>query len=422
VEASHKGSLVGVDAMHGVGAGPWSLVLLARHVLVLAALPLLALVSLIAREVRAAPAAGPLADAPRTYEAEPLETDAAEGVERYTFRVRPGATLWDIATEALPRTALEEGPARALELVEAAFKQTYPERSANDVRLDDAFVLEVPAGTFVTASLVSADRGRTIEYTSFQGDRLIEYRADPAVIYRLVPAAEPWRVRVLLRAGTSLPAVEVARRAYETATPDFLQVRTIRAVLSETPPVIYVDTRHPYLDQFRNYRDRAVAVEPQEDGLQLYRFDPADEEVPFLAVEDAIGDEWDAANFPAVARREFYRDGTVKQYFLTQPGDILSLLSRPDNRRWATLLPDWTAWTEGEPERLPPFAPAVTEAGALLPGRLLVLVHRPRRVERAGTGVECLGIPLGLAITAGLAGWWRQRRAPAPWWGRARDA
>ena len=386
-----------------------------RRALLQAALPLVALLSLAVHPAQAAPPAGPLADPPRTYEAEAPDKTAAEGVDRYALRVRPRASLWDIATEALPLLALEEGNARALELVESSFKKTYPNRPANDVRLNDAFVLEVPDGTFVTAEVAAGPGNRTLEYTSFDGDTLTEYRADPALTYRLVSAAAPWRERVMLRPGSSVLAVDIARRAYDTNPPDFMQVRAIRAALGESPPLVEVDRRQPHVDKFRNYRDRAVSVEPAEGSLQLYRFDPADEDNPFLAVEDAIGDEWDAGNFPRVARREYYRDGSVKRYVLTQPGDLLSSLNKPDSKHWASILPNWSAWNEGQVERLAPFAPAVNEVGSLLPGRLLVLVHQPKPPE-ASRGMDCLGIPLGLAATAGLAGrWWqRRRRGPEP--------
>jgi hypothetical protein len=386
---------------------PWRL-------LALALLPLLALGALLAAppgraQARLTAAPDWLAQAPRAYEIEALP-DSTQGLDQYRVKVRPGSTLWDIATEALPRLVVDEGHGRALEVLEASFKKTFPDRAPNDVRLEDTFTLEVPDGTFVTASLNTIERGRVIEYVAFNGDKLTEYLADPALVYRFVRAADPQREQVLVRPGTNVPAVEIAKRVYQTNAPDFLQVRHIRGGLGDKP-VVEVDLRRPYLDQFRNFRDRAVSVEPAEDGLQRYVFDPEDEEIPFVAVEDAIGDEWDPGNFPRLARNEFYRDGTVKRYLLSQPGEVLSALARPDNRRWATLLPSWSVWTEGQPERLNPFAPAVNELGSLIPGRLLVLVHQPKPIDAMGRGVECFGVPLGLAATAGLAHeWWRRRR------------
>jgi hypothetical protein len=357
--------------------------------------------------------AAPLADAPSTYEAEPQPDEAPPGADRYLFHVRPGASLWDIAHEALPGVVLEDGDQRAVDLITAAFQEAYPGRAANDVRLGDEFVLEVPAGTFVTASLSTPDRGRTVEYVSFQGDTLTQFRADPALVFRQVTAKNPNRARVLLRAGTSVPAVEVAKRVFQVDPPDFIEVRTVRGTFSENPPAIDVNLEQPYLDPFRNYRDQAVSVEPDEEGMQVYRFDPDDESNPFLVVEDAIGDEWEPANFPRIARREFYRDGTVKRYILTQPGDLLAALVKPENRRWATLLPAWSSWTDGEVQQLKPFAPAVNDVGSLLPGRILVLVHQPK--GEPGKGVECLGVPVGLAATAGIVGeWWRRRRRGEP--------
>ena len=353
--------------------------------------------------------AAPVADTPSTYGAEPQPDDASPGVERYLFEVRPGASLWDIAHEALPGVVLEDGDQRAVDLITAAFQQAYPGRAPNDVRLGDRFVLELPAGTFVTETLSTPDRGRTVEYISFQGDTLSHYRADPALVYRQVSAKNPSRARVLLRAGTSVPAAEVAKRAFQVDPPDFIEVRTVRGTLGENPPAIDVNLDRPYLDPFRNYRDKAVSVEPDEEGMQVYRFDPEDESIPFLVVEDAIGDEWEPGNFPRIARREFFRDGTVKRYILTQPGDLLAALVKPENKRWAALLPTWSSWTDGQAQQLRPFAPAVNEVGSLLPGRILVLVHQPK--PDPGRGAECLGVPVGLAATAGaLSEWWRRRR------------
>ncbi|HLH22001.1 MAG TPA: hypothetical protein VK066_05735 [Chloroflexota bacterium] len=352
--------------------------------------------------------AAPLADAPSTYEAEPQPDDASPGADRYQFQVRPGASLWDIAHEALPGVVLEDGDQRAVDLITEAFQDANPGRAPNDVRLGDTFVLEVPAGTFVTQSLSTPDRGRTVEYVSFQGDTLTHFRADPALVYRQVSASDPSRARVLLRAGTSVPAADVAKRVFQVDPPDFIQVRTVRGALTENPPAIDVNLDQPYLDLFRNYRDQAVSVEPGDEGMQVYHFDPDDDSVPFLAVEDAIGDEWEPGNFPRIARREFYRDGTVKRYILTQPGDLLAALVKPDNKRWATLLPSWSSWTDGQAQQLKPFAPAVNEVGSLLPGRILVLVHQPK--PDPGKSAECLGIPVALAVSAGALGeWWRRR-------------
>src|SRR5579885_2395253 len=76
-------------------------------------------------------------------------------------------------------------PALAAPLADAP--STYEaEPQPDDARLGDTFVLEVPAGTFVTQSLSTPDRGRTVEYVSFQGDTLTHFRADPALVYRQV--------------------------------------------------------------------------------------------------------------------------------------------------------------------------------------------------------------------------------------------
>ena len=115
--------------------------------------------------------AAPLADAPSTYNAEPLPDEAPPGAERYRFEVRPGASLWDIAHEALPGVVLEDGDQRAVDLITAAFQNTNSGRPPNDVRLGDQFVLEVPVDTFVTATLGTPDRGRTMSTSRSRATR-----------------------------------------------------------------------------------------------------------------------------------------------------------------------------------------------------------------------------------------------------------
>src|SRR3712207_4910003 len=131
-----------------------------------------------------------------TYEAAPVERPAGANVDAYRLSVEPGSTLWDIAVEALPALVLEAGHERAVELVAASFQKSNPGRGPGDVRLDDEFTLEVPPGTFVTASVAPRAGGRETEYTSFKGDKLTTFRNDAAVSYIYLGAARSEERRV----------------------------------------------------------------------------------------------------------------------------------------------------------------------------------------------------------------------------------
>jgi len=149
------------------------------------------------------------------------------------------------------------------------------------------------------------------------------------VVYRLFRKEEPAVAEVLLSDFAYGRAVDMARQIYQVDPPDFIQVRSVRAALLDNVSRLKIDTRRKYLDEFRNYRDRATRTEQGEEGLTIYHFDPNDPDVPFIRVEDAVGDEWDAGNFPTVFRIEYFKDGTVKTYRMVQPGDLLAVLNKP---------------------------------------------------------------------------------------------
>src|SRR5205085_6959293 len=170
-----------------------------------------------------------------------------------------------------------------------------------------------------------------------------------------------------------------------------------------------------YLDDFRNYRERARSVTPAEGGRKIYDFGGYDKDAPtpYRQVEDAVGDQNDPAAFPRDFRLAYYRDGTVRRYLVTEPGDILAQLNKPDSARWHKVLPDVQDWQGGTVEPLAPFAPAVSQTGALLPGRILVLSFAPKAQEtgsnsgRALTGpaasaLRCLGGPVAPVGGVGL--------------------
>ena len=114
-----------------------------------------------------------------------------------------------------------------------------------------------------------------------------------------------------------------------------------------------------------------------------------------------IGDEMEAVRFPRVFRVEYYKDGRVKNFRITQPGDLLAVLKKPDSPRWARLYSQWDSWLEGEASALEPYGFAVGSTGALLPGRILVVTYQPKPERNAGSGMQCLGIPLVL-LAGGL--------------------
>lgn len=331
-------------------------------------------------------------------EIELLGTDAAAGVDRYRVTIMPGDSLWAVATRRLPLTALDEGDGAALALVEESFSREFPGRPSTRLLPGDSFVLEVPAGTFVASTVERL--GGEVRYTAFNGDVLSEYPRDPYLLYRLVRAARPGRAEVRLT-GASADPVRLAERVFGVSPPDFLQVRWMRQAMASSTTRVAVDLERPYLDEFRNVRERALRVEEGEEGRHVYVFSAAQPDVPFVRVEDALGDEVDPAAFPPHFRVEFLKQGIVKRYLVTQPGDVLAVVRQPQNARWSKVYGGaWTRWREGEPSALEPFAPALTASGRLLPGRILVLTHAPEP-PRARETAQCLGVPLVL-LAAGL--------------------
>jgi hypothetical protein len=344
-----------------------------------------------------------------TAELKPLGRDETREVDRYQVILRAGATLWDIASARLPLTGLDQGEAQAYEMALQSFQRAFPGRQPSTIRPDEDFTLEVPANTFVAEE--TAREANSVVYRSFQGDHLTYYPRHPSLLYRLVRKDSPGKAEVSLT-GQASSAVDLAREIYQVDAPDFLQVRMVRAAQNERTTRIVVDLNRKFLDDFRNYRERAITVVSAERGLKIFAFAPDDRDNPFLQVEDAIGDENDPGAFPRDFRVAFYRDGTVRKYLVTESGDALTQLNRPDNASWQKLVPGVKEWERGVVELLPAFTPAINETGSLIPGRLLVLSFAPRLAEPGGAagarsaaspdgaGLTCMGIPL--AIFAGL--------------------
>ncbi len=324
--------------------------------------------------------------------------DAADQSDHYQLTIGEGDSLWDWARSALPLTDLDGGDAAAYQVVLGGYQQAYPDRSPDALQPGDRFTFSVPAGSFVTRD-VSRDDNNTV-YTSYAGDQLTVYGQPSGLLYRLVTHGHPDQADVRV-SGASTSAEDLARAIYQVDPPDFIQVRTVRGALDDPSQRVHVDQAGHYLDDFRNYRDQATAGDPTDTGLQTWTFAPDDTGEPFVRVEDAIGDETDPSAFPNQLRVAFYRDGTVRTYALSQPGDSLEDLDQPDTTRWHAILPETSGWQAGVVESVPPFPSAVNDAGVLLPDRLLVLRFSPA-VEAASSpipaGLSCAGLPLALVL------------------------
>ena len=365
---------------------------------------LLALAVLFAESLREPPVA--LAQA--SYEISPLGTDPGRRVDRYQVTLGPGASLWEFGFNRLPLVAIEQGDQKVVELVEQSFRNEFPDRGPQLVRPGDSFVLEVPTGTFVSRGV--ARQGDRVTFDSFAGDRLTTFPKDPVVMYRLQRNSDPNQVEVLIQGGQA-DAVEEAKKIYDVPNPDFLQVRTVRGALAERTAKIVVDANRKYLDEFRAVRDRATLVEDTPMGLKAYHFSRDDPDIPYVRVDDNIGDLTDPATFTRIFRIAYYRDGTVRKYVITEAGDSVGVLGRTENEMWRRTLPTWQEWLPGQAEALPPFAPAIASSGALQPGRILVLAFRPRVTPASprpagglgqSSGLSCAGVPLGLVLLGGV--------------------
>ncbi len=354
--------------------------------------------------------------AEETYEITPLGTDPARHVDRYQITLGPGASLWELGFNRLPLVAIEQGDAKVVEIVEQSFRAQYPDRGPQLVKPGDSFVLEVPAGSFVSKT-VTRQPDRVI-FDSYAGDQLTTFPKDPVVQYRLRRADAADKVEVAIQGGQADP-VEEAKKVYDVPQPDFLQVRQVRGALQERSSKLTVDVNRRYLDDFRAVRDRAARVEDSPSGLRIYFFKPDDPDVPFVRVDDGLGDQTDPANFPRTFRIAYYRDGTVRKYIITEPGDSTGALGQPDSEIWRRTLTNYQEWLPGQAEALPPFAPAISNAGSLQPGRILVLAFRPRTTPPSprpagaatgkGSGVDCLGVPLGMVLLGGVLALHRRR-------------
>jgi hypothetical protein len=349
-------------------------------------------------------------------EVQPLERGASGQVDKYQITLRPGAALWDVATTYLPLISLEQGDEKAYQLVLQSYQQAYPNRKPGVVQPEDSFTLEVPTATFVTEEL--AREGNAIAYRSFLGDQLTVYPRHPSLSFRLVRKESPDKAEIGLT-GEASSAADLAREVYQVDPPDFVQVRTVRAALNDGSNRVTADLNRKYLDDFRNYRERAASVKDGERGMKVYTFAANEPDLPYVQVEDAVGEQNDPGAFPREFRIAYLRDGTVRRYFVTEPGDSFAALSRPDAARWQKVLPTVREWQTGAIESLPPFLPPVNQAGTLTPNRILVLSFAPKTTQPAdaasrrtvGEGLTCLGLPLALVL-AGVAGFTFPRWPP----------
>jgi len=355
-----------------------------------------------------------------TYDISPIGSDPARRVDRYQITLGPGASLWDLGFNRLPMVAIEQGDQKVVELVEQAFRSEYPDRGPQLVKPGDSFVLEVSTGTFVSKTITrQADR---VIFDSYAGDQLTTFPKDTVVLYRLRRASAPDQIEVQIQ-GSQTDAVDEAKKIYDVPDPDFLQVRTVRGALQERTAKLTVDANRRYLDDFRAVRDRATRTEDTLEGLKAYYFDPNDQSIPYIRVDDNVGNLTDPATFTRIFRIAYHRDGTVRKYIITEAGDAVGALARPESEVWRRTLTTWQEWLPGQAEALPPFAPAIASSGALQPGRILVLAFRPRVTPASprptgpagqGSGLSCAGVPIGLVLLGGVLVH-RTRKRPEDW-------
>ena len=174
-------------------------------------------------------------------------------------------------------------------------------------------------------------------FESFAGDQLTTFPRDPIVQYRLRRASAPDQVEVLIQGGQA-DAVAEAKKIYDVPDPDFLQVRTVRGALMErTAKIRWMPTAAISTSSARSAAEpRASRTRPGPPGALLR---PNDEDIPFVRVDDNVGDQTDPANFTRIFRIAYYRDGTVRKYVITEAGDSTGALGRPGERGLAAHTP-----------------------------------------------------------------------------------
>ena len=336
--------------------------------------------------------------------------------DRYEFTLRPGATLFEIATESLPMLAAKD----ALDLVEQGYMAAYPNRNPNQIAIGDTFSIQVPQGTFVSRT---ADYKPDVnEFVSFGGDRLSWYGLYAPIRYRLVKAANPDKVLVDLNPGPDVQPTELARLVWgwdqSNFQPDFLQMGEVAGYAGNQERIVEVDVHKRYMDPLRNYQNRAIKVEDGPDGARVYSFDPADPDIPFFRVEDRINGQFDVYQFPnGILRTTYLKTGHVQQIRMTSFGEFLRVVNRPQHSDWSALYAEWeqyvnpvpTSWAEGQPGDLDPFPSAKRRNSyfTLEGDRLMMLSYDPRPPV---SELVCLGRPLvvfGGLLVGAVA--WRKR-------------
>ncbi|TAK35709.1 MAG: hypothetical protein EPO21_05185 [Chloroflexota bacterium] len=337
-------------------------------------------------------------------------------VERYEFTLRPGATLFDIATESLPMM----DPKEALDLVQQGYKTTYPNRNPNQITIGDTFSVPVSPDTFVART--AEYKPDTAEFVSFSGDRLSWYGQYTPIRYRLVKVDNPDEVLVALNPAPNVAPAELARLVWGWDQPDFqadfLQMGVVASYAADQGRVVKVDVNKRYMDPLRNFQNRAIKIEDGPDGAKVYSFDPADPGIPFFRVEDRINGQADIDKFPTgVLRTSFMKTGQVQQIRLTGFGEFLRVINRPQHSGWSALYAQWaqnmnpvpTRWDDGQPGDLGQFPSAKRRNSyfTLEGGRLLELTYDP---QPPIDDLVCLGRPLvvigGLMLGAIV---WRRR-------------
>lgn len=355
------------------------------------------------------------------YEFTPLGVDS-NGWLQYRIRIQVGGSPFLVAVEKLtPLFRVDDkGPSQ---YVADAYFAANPTRTPFSIQPDDEFTLSVPPDTFVVRWQQERieDRGgpvRMREFVSERGDRLRMYLTDQfPILYELEPIDANGTATLQLHPDLAyllgsgrLDAIGLARLVYRVLDPDIRQVQIIRQLAAEVKPGqsvrMEIDRNTTYLDPVREAMSHAPAIlrvpYPGRNHLMRATF-TRDSGVPYLAVEDALGDHADVAELPAgqVFRIEYNWDGTVRVSYVTGDDDWWGRrdpFQLRENERWAALYADHIGgenspivWGPGEPSDLESFptardpnrrhAEGERSYDYLVPGRAILLTFRPVRTR-----------------------------------------
>ena len=349
-------------------------------------------------------------------------------VMRTMVRIRLGGSPSLVALEKLTPLFNVDGKG-PVEYVSEAFFAANPNRTPRSIQPGDEMVLTVPADTFVVRWQEEREedlfgRVRIHEYVSDRGDRLRMYLTDRfPILYELESVDRPGTAQLrfhpdlaYLLGSKRIEPLGLARLIYRVPSPDLIQMQQVRQLVARVEPGktadMSVDRTRAYLDPVRQAMSKALIVErvPNPGMSHLIRAAfPIEGSAPFLAVEDALGEQPDISQLQAgkVFRIIYGRDGVVQVSYLTGDDDERGRrdpYQLRENDRWAAIYQQYVdsdaapvAWGPGEPSDIDPFPTARdpnrrTPDGErsydyLVANRAILLTFRPLRT-RADTRTE----------------------------------